>query len=187
MASREGRTRQRTSAVRSASRSTLVRCAPSQPLTRRRREPRVAGAETSHTSGRGSCGLVSSGASPSDTQAASARLLIRGEQAMSSEDEVRTASAQFYAALDTMMVGDAAPLAEVWSHAADVSTMHPIGGREAGWDEVRGSFEQVAQLASGGHGELRDQSIQVGGDLAYEVGIEQGQITLAGEQIAIEH
>lgn len=106
---------------------------------------------------------------------------------MSSEDEVRTASAQFYAALNSMMVGDAAPLAEVWSHGADVSTMHPIGGREAGWDEVRGSFEQVAQLASGGHGELRDQSIQVGGDLAYEVGIEQGQITLAGEQIAIEH
>jgi len=106
---------------------------------------------------------------------------------MSSEDEVRTASAQFYTALNSMMVGDAAPLAEVWSHGADVSTMHPIGGREAGWDEVRGSFEQVAQLASGGHGELRDQRIQVGGDLAYEVGIEQGQITLAGEQIAIEH
>jgi ketosteroid isomerase-like protein len=106
---------------------------------------------------------------------------------MSSEEEVRAASAQFYAALNSMMVGDAAPLAEVWSHGADVSTMHPIGGREAGWDEVRGSFEQVAQLASGGHGELRDQNIQVGGDLAYEVGIEQGQITLAGEQIAIEH
>ena len=106
---------------------------------------------------------------------------------MSSEDEVRTASAQFYAALNSMMVGDAAPLAEVWSHGADVSTMHPIGGREAGWDEVRSSFEQVAQLASGGHGELRDQSIEVAGDMAYEVGIEQGQITLAGEQIAIEH
>jgi ketosteroid isomerase-like protein len=106
---------------------------------------------------------------------------------MSSEDEVRTASAQFYAALSSMMAGDAAPLAQVWSHGANVSTMHPIGGREAGWDEVRGSFEQVAQLASGGHAELRDQSIQVAGDMAYEVGIEQGQATLAGEQIAIEH
>jgi ketosteroid isomerase-like protein len=106
---------------------------------------------------------------------------------MSSEDEVRAASAQFYAALNSMMVGDAAPLAEVWSHGADVSTMHPIGGREAGWDEVRGSFEQVAGLASGGHAEIRDQTIQVAGDMAYEVGIEQGQATLAGEQIAIEH
>jgi len=106
---------------------------------------------------------------------------------MSSEDEVRTASAQFYAGLNSMMAGDAAPLADAWSHSADVSTMHPIGGRQTGWDEVRGSFEQVAQLASGGHAELRDQSLQVTGDMAYEVGIEQGQATLAGEQIAIEH
>jgi len=106
---------------------------------------------------------------------------------MSSEDEVRTASAQFYAGLNSMMAGDAAPLADAWSHSADVSTMHPIGGRQTGWDEVRGSFEQVAQLASGGHAELRDQSLQVAGDMAYEVGIEQGQATLAGEQIAIEH
>jgi ketosteroid isomerase-like protein len=105
---------------------------------------------------------------------------------MSSEDEVRTASAQFYAALNSMMVGDAAPLGDVWSHSASVSTMHPIGGRQTGWDEVRGSFEQVAQLASGGHAELRDQSLQVAGDMAYEVGIEQGQATLAGEQITIE-
>jgi ketosteroid isomerase-like protein len=85
-----------------------------------------------------------------------------------------------------MMAGDAAPLADAWSHGASVSTMHPIGGRQTGWDEVRGSFEQVAQLASGGHAELRDQSLQVAGDMAYEVGIEQGQATLAGEQITIE-
>jgi ketosteroid isomerase-like protein len=105
---------------------------------------------------------------------------------MSAEDEVRTASARFYAGLNSMMAGDAAPLADAWSHGASVSTMHPIGGRQTGWDEVRGSFEQVAQLASGGHAELRDQSLQVAGDMAYEVGIEQGQATLAGEQITIE-
>ena len=105
---------------------------------------------------------------------------------MASEDEVSTASAKFYAALNSMMVGDAAPLADVWSHGTDVSTMHPIGGRETGWDEVRGSFEGVAGLASGGHAEIRDQSIHVTGDLAYEVGVEKGQATLAGEQIAIE-
>jgi ketosteroid isomerase-like protein len=105
---------------------------------------------------------------------------------MSVEDEVRGASAQFYAALNRMTDGSAAPMAEIWSHGA-VTTMHPIGGRQVGWDEVRGSFEQVAGLASGGHVELRDQSIQVLGDVAYEVGIEYGQAKLAGEQIRIEH
>jgi ketosteroid isomerase-like protein len=105
---------------------------------------------------------------------------------VSTEDEVRNASAQFYAALNRMLDGDTAPLADIWSHSTAVTTMHPIGGRQAGWDEVRGSFEQVAQLASGGRAELRDQSIQVAGDVAYEVGVEQGQAKVAGEQFAIE-
>jgi ketosteroid isomerase-like protein len=107
---------------------------------------------------------------------------------MSTEDEVRTASAQFYAALNRMMDGDVAALADIWSHGAAVTTMHPIGGRQVGWDEVRGSFEQVAGLASGGHAELRDQSISiVGDDVAYEVGVEHAQATLAGEQVSSEH
>ena len=105
---------------------------------------------------------------------------------MSTEDDVRKASAQFYAGLGSMIGGDAAPLEDIWSHSATVTTMHPIGGRQVGWDQVRGSFEQVAGVASGGHAELRDQSIQVAGDMAYEVGVEVGQVTMAGEQVAIE-
>jgi ketosteroid isomerase-like protein len=105
---------------------------------------------------------------------------------MSTDDEIRTASAQFYAALDRMLAGDATSLADIWSHGAAVTTMHPIGGRQAGWEDVRGSFEQVAQLATGGHAELREQSIQVAGDVAWEVGVEQGHGTIAGERVAIE-
>lgn len=105
---------------------------------------------------------------------------------MSAEDDVRKASAQFYAALNSMLGGDTASLAGIWSHSASVTTLHPIGGRQAGWDEVRGSFEQVGQLASGGHVELRDQGIQVAGDMAYEVGVEHGQAALAGERVEIE-
>jgi ketosteroid isomerase-like protein len=104
---------------------------------------------------------------------------------MSSEQEVRESSAQFYAALNNMLDGNADSLAAVWSHSATVSTLHPIGGSQAGWDEVRGSFEQVAQLATGGRVDLRDQSLQVEGDVAWEVGVEQGQATLAGERIVI--
>jgi ketosteroid isomerase-like protein len=105
---------------------------------------------------------------------------------MSSEDEVRNASTKFYAGLLRMLDGDSSLLKDSWSHDATVTTMHPIGGLQTGWDDVRGSFEGVAQLASGGHAELIDQRIQVVGDLAYEIGIERGEATLAGEQIAIE-
>ena len=106
---------------------------------------------------------------------------------MSAEDEVREASKKFYTALSSMLNGDAGPLSEIWSHGAEVSTMHPIGGREVGWDQVRNSWEQVAKLASGGEGKLTDQVIQVVGDAAYELGIERGQVTLAGQPVTIEH
>jgi len=106
---------------------------------------------------------------------------------MATEDEVRKASDQFYAALNRMCNGDAGSMANVWSHSADVTTMHPLGGREVGWDEVAGPWGQVAQLASGGKIELTDQLIRATGDMAYEVGIEKGQVTLAERQVPIDN
>jgi len=106
---------------------------------------------------------------------------------MSTEDEVRNASKQFYAGLTRMLNGDADPLANIWSHSASVTAMHPIGGRKAGWDAVRASFEQVAELASDGKVELKDQLIHVVGDVAFEAGVEYGQLKLAGQPVTIEH
>ena len=106
---------------------------------------------------------------------------------MSTEDEIRNASKQFYAGLNRMANGNAGPLADIWSHRADVTAMHPIGGRQIGWDAVRASFEQVAKMASDGKIELADQLIRAVGDVACEVGIERGQFKLAGQRVAIEH
>lgn len=106
---------------------------------------------------------------------------------MSTEDEVRNASKQFYTGLNRMANGDSGALADIWSHSALVTAMHPIGGREVGWDAVRASFEKVAELASEGKIELRDQIIRVAGDMACETGIEHGHIKLAGQQVTIEH
>jgi ketosteroid isomerase-like protein len=105
---------------------------------------------------------------------------------MSAEQEIQSASKQFYAALTRMAAGDAAALADIWSHGATVTTMHPIGGREVGWGAVKSAFEKVAELASGGKVDLVDQLITVDGDVAYEVGVERGQLELAGQQVAID-
>lgn len=86
-----------------------------------------------------------------------------------------------------MLNGDADPLADIWSHSAAVTTMHPVGGREVGWKKVRQSWEQLAQIATAGRVKLRDQTIQVAGDVAYELGVEHGQFKLAGKKVAIEH
>ena len=104
---------------------------------------------------------------------------------MEAEDEVGKASDQFYTALNRMLNGDSGPLADIWSRSAGVTTMHPIGGREVGWDKVRQSWEQVAQIASEGQVKLGDQIIQVVGDMAYELGVEQGQVKFAGQQVTV--
>jgi ketosteroid isomerase-like protein len=106
---------------------------------------------------------------------------------MSAENEVRKASEQFYAALTRMAKGDAGSLSDIWSHGAAVTAMHPIGGRQVGWEKVRESFEQVAHIASEGHVRLDEQIIQVTGDLAYELGVERGQATFAGHKVTLDH
>lgn len=105
---------------------------------------------------------------------------------MASEDEVRRASEQFYAALNRMLNGDAGPLATIWAHGPAVTTMHPIGGREVGWERVREAWANVAQLATDGTVRLTEQLIQVVGEVAYEVGIEQGQFKLGGHAVTVE-
>jgi ketosteroid isomerase-like protein len=106
---------------------------------------------------------------------------------MSTEDEVREASKRFYAALNSMFIQKNSPMADVWVHDSTVTAMHPIGGRQIGWEQVRQSFEQVGGLAGGGEVALRDQIIQIDGDMAYELGTEQGQALLANEEIRFDH
>ena len=102
---------------------------------------------------------------------------------MSAEVEVRKASTQFYAALSQMLNGDAQPLTDIWSHSASVTTMHPIGGRQLGWNEVWESWAQVAEVSSEGKVQLNDQLIRVAGDAAYEIGVESAEFNLAGEKV----
>ena len=66
---------------------------------------------------------------------------------MATETEVRDASKRFYSALNAMVGGKNAPMADAWAHDASVSAMHPIGGRDSGWDQVRSSFEGVGSMA----------------------------------------
>jgi ketosteroid isomerase-like protein len=102
---------------------------------------------------------------------------------MSAEDEVRAAAERFYTALNAVVNGDAGPMVEVWSRPADATTMHPIGGRQVGWEQVWGSWQQVAKIASGGSVRLGDRLLRVVSDAAYELGTEQVDATLAGQPI----
>ncbi len=104
-----------------------------------------------------------------------------------SEHEVRIASDAFYAALNKMANGDASSMADVWASSDTVTTMHPIGGREVGWDAVGESFGKVASIAANGKIWITDQRIQVIGDAAYEIAVEHGEMTLGGHPATFEH
>ncbi len=106
---------------------------------------------------------------------------------MSVESEVRLASENFYASLNRMANGEAGTMNAVWSHGADTTALHPIGGRDVGWNQIGDSFERVASVASSGEIRLTDQIIRVVGDVAYEVGTEAGTLTLGGLTAAISH
>jgi hypothetical protein len=103
---------------------------------------------------------------------------------MSTEDEVRNASNNFYAALNKMVNGSSQPLADIWSHGSAVTTMHPIGGRQVGWKDVWETWAQTAQVASDGQVRLEDQFIRVVGDTAYEIGVENAGFRIAGEKVS---
>jgi ketosteroid isomerase-like protein len=81
--------------------------------------------------------------------------------------------------------GDAGLLGDIGSHSPNVTTMHPIGGLEIGWDKVRKTWKRVAKLTKAGKVRLSNQFIQVAGDVAYELGVERGQFTLAGKKVKI--
>lgn len=98
-----------------------------------------------------------------------------------SDDEIVAVSERFYDALEGMANGDASAMPAVWSHADDVTTMHPIGGREVGWDEVKEPWNAVASMAVEGKGTITpiDRLVRVSGDIAYEVLTEKVSMSLA--------
>src|SRR5215469_12164606 len=99
---------------------------------------------------------------------------------MTIEDEIRSASEKFYSALNRTLNGDAGSMGEICSHSATVTAMSPLGGCEVGWDQVRRSWERVAELAKQGQVRLSDQFTQVSGDVAYELGVEHLHVMLVG-------
>lgn len=106
---------------------------------------------------------------------------------MATQDEVRQASDQFYQALNRLLKGDPAPMMDCWSHGSDVSTMHPLGGREVGWEQVKQSWEGASKaLANVQLGEVTVPDLAVfpiGQDSAYTLGTEPINATIEGQQI----
>lgn len=89
---------------------------------------------------------------PSQTDAAES-------SSTTAEADVGASSDRFYAALEAVLNGDAGLMADVLSNEDDVTTMHPIGGREEGWNAVHASIAGVAAACTDGTVTREDQVI----------------------------
>jgi ketosteroid isomerase-like protein len=107
---------------------------------------------------------------------------------MTVEDQVRQASDQFYAALNQMLsTGDSGQVTAVWSQGQEGSTLHPLGGREVGRDQVLATWKQAGPGFSEGQCAVDDlEMIPITEDAAYTIGTERFEGKVGGEQISGE-
>lgn len=101
-------------------------------------------------------------------------------------DEVRAAHEQFYRALNKTLNGDASSMAEIWARDETVSTTHPIGYWAQGWEEVKATWEEIAEVTSDGHIRLEGLQIILMGEVAYTIGVERGPCRLMGKMIQFD-
>ena len=95
------------------------------------------------------------------------------------EKDIQAATVLFYAAFNSALHGDLAPLTAVWSHRPDVSNLSAAGGHAVGWNEVHAGFLNMSRLYPGGKIEQRNMSVVAGTDMGYSVCTETGQLRSA--------
>jgi ketosteroid isomerase-like protein len=93
------------------------------------------------------------------------------------EQAVIEATHGFYAALSAMLAGNPGPLAEVYSHAADVTYMPAEGGLLVGWDQVFADWSRQAEASRGGTAEAEEIRAVVGEDMACSMTLTSGTVT----------
>ncbi len=97
------------------------------------------------------------------------------------EQAVAAATANFYAALNTMFTGDGKPMMAAWSHGKDVTYMGPDGKYLIGWDQVGPEWTAEAAAKLGGHVSPQQLHSVVGADLAVVNCIESGENIVDGK------
>ena len=101
------------------------------------------------------------------------------------ELEVRRASDLFYEALNRLLRGDPAPMLTVWAHGPDVISMHPFGGREMGWEQVRGVWDMWSSLTKGTIA-AHEVIIRVHGEVAYTTSIEKAKLFFGKKEVTVD-
>jgi len=117
-----------------------------------------------------------------------AAFLVSTSPAREAEDNttvVRTASDQFYVALNKLFIGDMASMDAIWSHRKDVTYMGPGGGFRVGWDAVCKDLASQAAMKLRGSVQPSQVKITAGSDLATVSNMEEGANVVGGKKSVV--
>lgn len=104
------------------------------------------------------------------------------------EQELRAANDQLYAALNAMFTGNLEPMITLWSHGNNITDMGPFGGRLTGWEAVGAEFKNEAAMKLGGRIVCKDLHIYAGTDMGYTVCVEEGEnMSAEGMPVLVSH
>ncbi len=107
---------------------------------------------------------------------------------MKTEQEIRVANDQLYAALNAMFTGNLEPMDALWSHEDYITDMGPFGGRLTGWDAVKEEFKKEAAMMLGGKIVCKDLHIFAGTDMGYAICVEVGEnMSAEGKPVLVSH
>jgi hypothetical protein len=99
---------------------------------------------------------------------------------MSIPDDFQQFVDQVKAAISQFVTGNAASFKACWSHADDVTIFGGWGAYEQGWEQVGPRLDWAAERFRGGTVACELLTQGVGGDLAYTVWLERGQVRVVG-------
>ncbi len=105
---------------------------------------------------------------------------------MTNEQAVATATARFYAALNTMFTGDGRPMKDAWSRAPDITYMGPNGRYLVGWGDIEQEWDAQTAKKLGGRVTPRQVHTIVGADLAVVTCIESGENVVDGKTETVD-
>lgn len=90
-------------------------------------------------------------------------------------------------AVNSMFAGVLTPMEAVWSRGGDVTYMSPLGGRYAGWDDVKGMLKRTTGAFRRGRDEAEHILVRVDGDTGYAAFVERGvAVTSAGKSVSYD-
>jgi len=100
--------------------------------------------------------------------------------------QLEDATTGFYAALNDLLAGDAAPMEALWSHADDVTYMSPFGELLVGWEPICASWRSQADQRLGGRVDPQELHHFSADGLGVVVGFERGTVRIGGVDTPVD-